>query len=91
MERHGTVLEANKRLFAHGSFRSGTPATPLRSPKGAFAVLQCSKKNGTVEKRFLSRKIVRDPPGEPPHRPVAPVDGFGKSVVYRPIGGVSLG
>jgi len=28
-----------------------------------IAVLQWSEKNGTVEKRFLSRKTVRGPPG----------------------------
>ena len=40
-------------------------------PEGRVAVLQWSEKNGTVEKRFLSRKTVRDP-REQPHRPDIP-------------------
>jgi len=32
-------------------------------PEGRVAVLQWSKKNGTVEKRFLSRKTRPRPPG----------------------------
>jgi len=62
VEGRGTVLEANQPPFRSRflSKRNGRN-TACPSPEGEFAVLQWSEKIGTVEKRFLSRKTVRDP------------------------------
>ena len=62
------VLEANKRLFAYGSFRSGTPATPLvraRRHTGRIRGVAVERENWN-RRKALPEPGNRPRPREPP-------------------------